>query len=541
MSTPPPEEPFSIFYNSAELPISKYKFALYSKKFQRCPELENSNSIQAVGDAPVSTFSQFLAGAQGEEMEISEETCLDLLQLAKEWETPTVEQTVVEFISKSPNYDAICEQIQKNETKEPDTALEGVLAKHLETAIKLPAFATLPLAALERIVNAQDAEVDPHELLQFVMRMFEVHKGDASVLARAIDIRKLSSDEAEELLGHPFLKVESMSTSLGAAALDLLRENREMKERMEQTDQTLRLLLDQMKRFEDQQAEDRAKVSQMAAKIDKMKQKAKARAADSEAEFAKVREEMAVKMVEVEKKAHSDLRKTNKIVNGLTRKSSDYDEALKTMPAEFANQKRTIAELCDSIAALEAAVVVLEEGPKKYETTNVAFAGRSFFGIMDYLNKKAGQNAAVAGLVAITGSSSDHNEPYQVADMGWDDLWFSEDKPDQWIMYDFKDSRVKITHYTLKTHKYPSNTPHIKAWAVEGSREGRVWVELDRRTMSVLNGPNRFQTFPCRNSEGTYRFIRLRQTAQNARCDNVLALTNFEVFGDLLVPERASA
>ena len=536
MSTSP-EEPFSIFYNSTEIPISKYKFALYSRKFQRCPELTNSNSLKTVGDAPLSTFTQFLAGAQGEEMEISEDTCLDLLQLAKEWEAPTVEQTVADFISKSPNYDAICARLQRRESNEPDTALEGVLAKHLNKAILLPSFSTLPLPVLDRILNSRDAEADAHELLKFVLKMFEVYKGDASILARAIDIRRLSSEEAEELLGNPFLRTDVVGPSLGTATLDLIRENREMRERMEQTDQTLRLLIDQMKRFEESQTEDRLRIAQLSMKIDKMKQKAKTRAADVANEFLKAKEDTAAKLVEVEKKAHSDLRKTNKIVNGLTRKSTEYDDVIKTMPARLETQRQTLTMLSGSVARLEVAVADLQEGPKKYETIDLDFEGKSFVGIMDYLNTKAGQNASVAGMIEITGSTTDHNEPYYVADMGWDDLWFTEDLPDQWLMYNFKDMRVKVKHYTLKTHKYPSNTPHIKTWVVEGSRDGYTWVELDKRSISVLNGPSRFQTFPCRNSDGVYRFVRLRQTAANARNDNVLALTNFEIFGDLLVPE----
>jgi hypothetical protein len=120
--------------------------------------------------------------------------------------------------------------------------------------------------------------------------------------------------------------------------------------------------------------------------------------------------------------------------------------------------------------------------------------------------------------------------------MGWTDVWFTENKPDQWVMYDFGDSRVKITHYTIKTHKFPTGTCHIKSWVVEGSRDAKTWAELDRRAISLLNGPNRYQTFPCSKRGSLCRFVRLRQTGMNARGDTILALTNFEVFGLLFVP-----
>jgi hypothetical protein len=81
----------------------------------------------------------------------------------------------------------------------------------------------------------------------------------------------------------------------------------------------------------------------------------------------------------------------------------------------------------------------------------------------------------------------------------------------------------------------------LKAWAVEVSRDAKNWTELDKRTNTLLNGPSRFHTFPCAKPGQKCRYLRLRQTGTNARGDNVLALTNFELFGLLLMPEEEAS
>jgi hypothetical protein len=62
-----------------------------------------------------------------------------------------------------------------------------------------------------------------------------------------------------------------------------------------------------------------------------------------------------------------------------------------------------------------------------------------------------------------------------VADLAsaWD--FISEDKPDQWICWDFRAMRVRPTHYTIKGQ-------YLKSWIVDGSLDFVNWTEIDRKT-----------------------------------------------------------
>jgi hypothetical protein len=101
----------------------------------------------------------------------------------------------------------------------------------------------------------------------------------------------------------------------------------------------------------------------------------------------------------------------------------------------------------------------------------------------------------------------------------------SEDKPGQWISWDFKALRIAATHYTIRAL-------WLKSWAVEGSDDGASWTEIDRReNNSNLNlNATAVKTFAVARS-GSFRRIRLRQTGPNHYGDNQLLLSAFELFG----------
>jgi hypothetical protein len=87
--------------------------------------------------------------------------------------------------------------------------------------------------------------------------------------------------------------------------------------------------------------------------------------------------------------------------------------------------------------------------------------------------------------------------PRNAADFGNKDSFFwSQDKPGQWICWDFKALKVEPTHYTIRTYDSPTNWYHLKSWAVEGSDDGASWTEIDRReNNSDLNTKLAVKTF----------------------------------------------
>jgi hypothetical protein len=158
---------------------------------------------------------------------------------------------------------------------------------------------------------------------------------------------------------------------------------------------------------------------------------------------------------------------------------------------------------------------------------------KSLDGIISHLTKEYGGNVQEKRLVIITSKSEYHGRPdyalKHVADLTSDSFFYSCNQPDQWICWDFRKMRVRLTHYTIKTR-------WLKSWVVEGSLDGRSWTEIDRQTNNqdferwwttvsfAVSGPAEFQ------------FIRLTQTDENHyphHPDDQLVLGAVEFFGTL--------
>ncbi|KAK8894224.1 hypothetical protein M9Y10_022658 [Tritrichomonas musculus] len=559
------EELFSLIYNSTPLSISKFKFALYSEKFRSIPEFLTSDSLTVTGDAPLAVFSEFVKGAQGYPIDLKDEYIYDLLALCEEWQTPTLNEIIIHHIKQKPDYDQICERVSQMQTESlPSSDLEEILANNLNVVLNLPSFQNFPLPVIARILSNPEIVVDAHLLYSFIMTMFSKYGAEASVLAPSLDIRKLTAEEAQQFLSSPNLVPSFLNQSLVPITVQMMHDNEQLQQRINKTDNLLKSVFDRLDQIESKvqngnfdniefsnnntasnqnsnnsnnnNDNSNPELSNRILELETIISNNNRAIESIQAQLAEQQKTFKEQLDEIEKKAHRDVRKTNKIVNGLTRKAVAYDKLFNEVKVEQNNARNGIADISKVANNLQNEIMALKTKMKQIKTVDLSFSGRPFYGIMKTLSVEANQNAHLAGIVNITASSSDHNEAYQVIDMDWDDLFFTENKANQWIQFDFKEKSVKLDHYTIKTHKFPSNFPHLKYWVIEGSNDENSWDEIDRRAITVLNGKNKFQTFPCKKADGTFRFIRLRQTGMNAKGTFVLALTNIELFGQLYIP-----
>jgi hypothetical protein len=159
--------------------------------------------------------------------------------------------------------------------------------------------------------------------------------------------------------------------------------------------------------------------------------------------------------------------------------------------------------------------------------------GKSFEGIISFLTREHGGNVHDHDIVCVT-SSSVHGNYLLKNIVDFDNLLcaHTNSEPNAWICYDFKDRRVNVTHYSLRARN-DSGSNHLMNWMIEGSVDGREWVELDRRNdCRDLLGTNRSATFST-SKTGYFRQIRLRQTGKESSGYDYLTVGAFELFGSL--------
>jgi hypothetical protein len=158
-------------------------------------------------------------------------------------------------------------------------------------------------------------------------------------------------------------------------------------------------------------------------------------------------------------------------------------------------------------------------------------AAKSLDGMISYLTKKHGGNVQEKGIVTITSKSVyRRGQRYalsNVADLTSDSRFCSEDASAEWICWDFREMRIRPTHYTMKGVL-------LKSWAIEGSIDGKSWMEIDRQTDNQDFKKDAHQASFAFSKPAEFRFIRMTQTGKNHFGDDSLALCAVEFFGTLL-------
>jgi hypothetical protein len=173
---------------------------------------------------------------------------------------------------------------------------------------------------------------------------------------------------------------------------------------------------------------------------------------------------------------------------------------------------------------------------KRFESTT------PWSGILAHLTSVCGGNVHEKGVVTITSSSDAYNKCYQVANHGWGNFWYSGNFPNSWIQFDFKESKILMSEYTLKAHGRSNDQYHFREWKIEGLNDLSEWEMLDERNTNEMIPAWATKTFKCSSSNASrfYRFIRMTQTGKNSGgTRDYLMLCNIEFFG--LLQSRQSS
>lgn len=155
-------------------------------------------------------------------------------------------------------------------------------------------------------------------------------------------------------------------------------------------------------------------------------------------------------------------------------------------------------------------------------------------GIFHRLRRIARRNPASAGLVSVLASSI-NDDLYDdlsssrsevVLDYFGDKGWYSKNQANQWIMFDLRDFKAKVSHYEIRFGK---DTDILKqSWCFESSDDGEIWHILHKKNSH--NDP--FSTHKYRVKSFKYhRYFRVRQVIKGWGTKSYQNLTHFELYG----------
>ena len=194
-------------------------------------------------------------------------------------------------------------------------------------------------------------------------------------------------------------------------------------------------------------------------------------------------------------------------------------------------------EVQGEIKRLDAAAKGATDALKRTGVTDIAYdSSKPLSGVIEYLTRECGGNVHEKGFVEVTASSvyDGAYAPQNAAELGTNSKFISNDKPGQWICYDFKGRRVAPTSYSIRTH---DGSRFPRSWVLEVSNTGSEgsWTVVDtRENNGDLNAIHVTRNFAVKAPQlGSFRFVRLRQTGKNAGGNDYLYLNSLELFGTL--------
>jgi len=171
---------------------------------------------------------------------------------------------------------------------------------------------------------------------------------------------------------------------------------------------------------------------------------------------------------------------------------------------------------------------------KANQGTEFPFRSELFSGIFDGLSKKLGRNMAESGDVDVTASSIyNSNVPTNVLKKNDSSAWVSQNLPNSWIQFDFKQRKVSITSYSMNGRE------RVKSWKVEGSTDGSTFEIIDNKvdttdfqnSNSGFDDPSSQKNFRVQPNNKYYRYIRITNTSKNWFNQDHFSLHRVEFFG----------
>lgn len=167
-----------------------------------------------------------------------------------------------------------------------------------------------------------------------------------------------------------------------------------------------------------------------------------------------------------------------------------------------------------------------------------------FNGIINYLSNKYDGNVNKLNIIEITSSGVNKNHPLRNVDwlVEYDDkthYFQSNNEPNAWICFDFKNMSVSPTKYALKSRPdFGSGSDHLKSWVVEGSNDKSRWTILDEREgADMLNGAGSESIFRMNmklEKSKYFRYLRIRATGPMCSGYYNMTVAHVEFYGFLV-------
>jgi hypothetical protein len=496
----PADLDFELILGDNTFKISKWLFASVSDRLYEDRTSFESGKLVVDGDYPPAIFKIFCDACQNIPFLLTEENCFELRRIAQDFRVSTLERTLSEYIENEANSSAVLLHKWNFNSRlgsdNSDTEIQ--LSRNLDRALDLPGFASLPIDALDRIVNNPERVLENvHKLVEFALKL-KARGVDPRSLFKNSLFTQISIPEFEKLEGQGIVPEQLDGREVLDFVLDLQHEISVHDARVSELSAQFAALRDSLGQASD---EGRSVDGSAFEEILRTVREEEARVADQERVLDRVWRQLQA--ADAPAPAPLPVRFDTRAVND---RIEEEEAAVEVMRAYLEPLNGILAELtreCQGNPILSGSVIVSTSTPEDPEFP--------FANIIEYSPLKLDLTYY-------------HN--------------VGQDAPDNYFQLSFSNTgrAVRVAGYTLRTNGLQLKAGFPYSWTLTGSNDGVKWTQLHR-----IEGFRNFErdrqtlVFWLPHLSESFLIIQYRQTdsgpADVRDKRGIIALSAFELFG----------
>ena len=545
-----PDTHFFVYRNN-KYPIKFDYFKYASKYFSKNQiELEGQKNIKLLDSQtenkyaiPDETINDFINFVQQKTIYLSRDNVIDLNFLSNKFEVTNLEEITDEYINVHEN-DVVL-QILRNHKDEIffDTSkYEKIISSNIKKYINDDLLLTLDIPLLYRIFQIffiqKSGNDENDEIIEFLFKCLDKYGRNASVLFDGAEFGKRRKEHLSRLI-RDYSDIFDIHYIKKTIVDVLVEYENEMKKQNENFECEISIKNSEILKLKNEEEMIKEQNENLQREINIQKQYYSKKIDELEKVISIKNAELEKMKVENKKKdieSRSLREKNNKLVSELEMNKNEFKTKNENQKNIFMKQ---IEDLKNQLQQQEKQLNYKVKLQNKKSIPILYNPNIKFNGIIKYLIDKTKGNIHDNGTIEVTTNSYYNNNksteyhPKNLLDYCHNSFFWAYQDNNVWICFDFKEKKIKITNYTIKSDSDPPNFRQLKSWRIEISNDGIKWDKIDERNeCTLLNGPNFMRTFDTVSNDFT-RYVRLLQTGYLWNRGNHLRLAAIEFYGYL--------
>ncbi|OHS95422.1 hypothetical protein TRFO_10583 [Tritrichomonas foetus] len=146
-------------------------------------------------------------------------------------------------------------------------------------------------------------------------------------------------------------------------------------------------------------------------------------------------------------------------------------------------------------------------------------------------------------IIGIEASTHEGGDLYDLVSQAIGSDFYRENEKNSWILFDFKNYRINLEYYSIRSYKAEKYGHHPRNWVMEASNDKKAWKTIDERANDTsLNGSSLLSSFEIKDNANNNcsRYLRIHLTGKNWNDQFYLDISSIEFYGTLLSDQSMS-